>query len=87
METCNQSFQQHYLPSQNLVIDKQMIGTRCRIGFIQYMPKNPKKFGIKLWVLCESLTGYVLEFVMYTGKTDDVVLNSLAYRVVFGLLG
>ena len=79
METCNQSFQQHYLPSQNLAIDEQMIGTRCRIGFIQYMPKNLKRFGIKLWVLCESLTGYVLKFIVYTGKTDEVVLNCLAY--------
>ena len=86
METCNQSFNQHYMPTQNLSIDEQMIGTRCRISFIQYMPKKPKKFGIKLWVLCEAMTGYVLKLEVYTGKSDEVVVNTLAHRVVFGLL-
>ena len=32
-----------YLPEQqNLLIDEQMIGTKPRISFIQYMPKKPK---------------------------------------------
>ena len=79
MKTCNRSFIHSF-------IDERMIGTRSRISFIQYMPKKPKKFGTKLWVLCEAMTGYVLKFEVYTGKSNEAVVNTLAHRVVFGLL-
>ena len=69
----SQKFKTMYTPSRNLSIDEQMIGTKSRVSFIQYMPKKPKKFGIKLWVLCESLTGYCLDFQIYTGKSDKGV--------------
>ena len=67
-EKLNKSFKEMYDPSRQLSLDEQMIGTKSRIGFLQYMPKKPKKFGIKLWALCESLSGYCLQFQIYTGK-------------------
>ena len=48
-----QTFKSLYQPTRNLSIDEQMIGTKSRVSFIQYMPKKPKKFGIKLWALCD----------------------------------
>ena len=48
-----------------------MVGTRCRVEFIQYMPKKPTKFGIKLWVICEADTGYCLRYQIYNGKLDQ----------------
>jgi len=83
----NENFLKFYKPDKNLSIDEQMIGTRCRVGFIQYMPKKPKKFGIKLWALCEAKTGYCCKFQVYTGKVGDGVQEKgLAYRVVFDLM-
>lgn len=73
-------------PARELSIDEQMIGTKARISFIQYMPKKPKKFGIKIWALCESQSGYCLQFQIYTGKSADAVEHGLAYRVVFDLM-
>lgn len=46
-----------------------MIGTRCRISFLQYIPKKPTRFGIKEWVLAEAKSGYVLDFQVYTGAS------------------
>ena len=43
----NTFFRQRYTPSRNLSVDEQMIGTGCRVNFIQYMPKKPTKFGHK----------------------------------------
>ena len=81
------TFKSLYVPTRNLSIDEQMIGTKSRVSFIQYMPKKPKKFGVKIWALCESLTGYCLQFQTYTGKSDTgSVEHGLAYRVVFDLL-
>ena len=63
-------FSAMYLPEPNLPIDEQVYGTKSRIIFIQYMLKKPKKFGIKVWVLCEAKTSYCLQFQIYTGKSE-----------------
>ena len=48
------------------------------------MPKKPKKFGIKVWVLCKAKTGYYLQFQIYTGKSEtEGAEHGLSYRVVF----
>ena len=76
-----------YLPEQNLSIDEQIIGTKSRISFIQYMPKKSKKFGIKVWVLFEAKTGYCLQFQIYTGKSENEgAERGLTYRVILDLL-
>ena len=63
-----------------------MIGTRCRISFLQYMPKKPTRFGIKVWVIAEAKTGYVLDFAVYTGATDGKKAKNLGQRVVLKLM-
>lgn len=60
-------FPRYYQPARELSVDEMMIGTRCRISFLQYMLKKPCKFGVKVWVLAEANTGYVLGFQVYTG--------------------
>ena len=50
------------------------------------MPKKPARFGIKLWVLCEALSGYCLKFQIYTGKVDGTAEVGLVQRVVFDLM-
>ena len=52
-----------------------MIGTKCRISFLQYLPKKPVKFGIKVIVNSESKTGYVLTFQIYTGKVTSAAFS------------
>ena len=41
--------------------------------FIQgiYIPSKRKRYGIKLFMLCESSTGYLTSFIIYTGATTD----------------
>lgn len=85
-DTLSKSFSAMYAPQRELSIDEQMIGTKSRVSFIQYMPLKPKKFGIKIWALCESISGYCLQFQIYTGKTDGNTENGLTYRVIFDLL-
>ena len=36
----NAVFPEYYKPSRHLSIDEMMIGTRCRVAFLQYIPKN-----------------------------------------------
>ena len=47
-----------------------MINFRGRLSFLQYLPKKPKKWGMKAWVLAESNNGYTWNWDLYTGKRD-----------------
>ena len=47
------------------------------------------KWGIKLWFLCDSISGYCLTFRVYTGRatnTDLICEFGLAYTVVMELM-
>ena len=50
----------YYQPAQQISIDKMMIGTRCKVSFLQYLPKKPTRFGIKVWVNSEAKSGFIL---------------------------
>ena len=38
---------------------------------MQYIPTKRKRFGIKFYELCESDTGYVWNFLIYTGNDTN----------------
>ncbi|CAF0776896.1 unnamed protein product [Brachionus calyciflorus] len=40
-----------YRPNQHLTVDEQLLPSKNRCSFIQYMPNKPDKFGIKSWVM------------------------------------
>ena len=64
---------------QCLSTDQQMIGTKSICSFIEYMPQKPTKFGIKSCGLCESLSGYCLQFQVYTWKL--IMSQNKAYHI------
>ena len=81
-------FPKYYQPSHNISIDEMMIGTRCRISFFQFIPKKPTRFTIKVWVCAEASSGYVLDFQIYTGASDEKTDKrvSLGHKVVMKLM-
>jgi len=56
-----------------LCVDEQMCSTKMKHHLRQYMPNKPHKWGIKLFVLCDSF-GYAYRFEIYSGAGDNVVL-------------
>ena len=78
IEKVSETFDKYYKLVHELAIDEMIIGTRCRIHFLQYIPKKPTKWGIKAFVNAESKTGYVLKFEIYisnSGSAHDVVMK------------
>ena len=78
-----------YSPHQQLPVDESMIGTKCRLSFIEYMPAKPVKWGVKVWVLCDLVNGYICTFDVYTGKdTSSATMHAhgLAYSIVMKLV-
>lgn len=60
-----------YAPHQQLSVNESMIGTNCHLSFIQYMPKKPIKWGIKVWVCADGVMGYIYTFSVYCGANSS----------------
>ncbi|GFG28756.1 hypothetical protein Cfor_09299, partial [Coptotermes formosanus] len=64
----NKKYQSLYLPGQNIAIDESLTLRRGIHSFRRCIPLRASKFGIKSYVLCESSSGYLCSFIIYTGK-------------------
>jgi len=72
----NIKFQILYPPNQNIASDESLTLWKGRLSLRQYLPLKASKFGIKTSKLCESRTGYLWCFLVYTGK-NTVLQSSL----------
>ena len=82
----NEQFQSVYVPYGTYTVDESMIQFKGRLGFRQYLPAKPIKWGIKVWVLAESDTGYLSKFQVYTGRAPGGQERGLTHRVVTDLV-
>ena len=48
----------------------------------QYVPMKPVRRGFKIWVRAGSVTGYVCDFSVYTGKEGGDTEKHLGGKVV-----
>ena len=72
-----------YVPNKEVSVDKDMLKFKGGL----YMPSKPScKWRVKVCSLCNSKTGYLLKFNVYTGKSNIDVEQSLGSKVVLTLL-
>lgn len=55
---CEQNFGNCFASGRDLSVDDKMIRFDGRLAWKQYMPKKPVKWGVNVWCLCDSYTGY-----------------------------
>ena len=60
-------------------LDEGMIKFKGRVSYLQYMPAKPMRRGIKVWILCDSKTGYMNQFEFYLGKRGTTVSKDGLY--------
>ena len=81
-----EKFKTLWIPRPNVSIDEAMVPFKGRLGIKQFISNKPVSFGVKLWELGESATGYCYKFDVYIckskndtnpvlGKSATVVLN------------
>ena len=89
-ESLVNKFKTLYTPERDVSIDESPMLYKGRLGWIHYIPLKRARFGIKTYMLCESDSGYVWNFVIYTGKGTqfDVEYDNLpvSSRVVMTLM-
>ena len=67
----NDSFQAAREPCKHQSIDEHMVKFKGHNAMKQYIKSKPIKWGFKMWCRCDSRTGYLYEFDLYTGKKVD----------------
>ena len=75
------------MPHEHVTVDEEMVPFKGRLGIKQFMKDKPVKFGIKLWVLADSVTAYCYNLEVYTGNHGQQInrLMGLSAPVVIGL--
>ena len=61
-------FSSVYVPEEHVSIDESLMLWKGRLSWKQYIPSKRARYGIKSYEICESSTGYISEFFVYTGK-------------------
>jgi membrane-bound inhibitor of C-type lysozyme len=64
------NFKDTLLPFSNLAIDESLLLWKGRLSFKQYIKSKRHRFGIKLYILCDCETDFILNFSIYTGGSD-----------------
>ena len=63
----NNKFFELYNPTEHLAVDKVIVLYKGRVVFRQYIPKKHKRFGIKIYKLCDP-QGYTYDMIVYLDK-------------------
>ena len=62
-----------FSPFSNLCIDERLVLYKGSLLFKQYIPS--KRFGIKLFILFDVETKFILDFIVYAGAGTDILEN------------
>ena len=64
------AFVQAYVPGREVAVDESLIAFKGRLIFRQYVSSKHARYGVKLYRLCESTSGYTYKFCVY-GRRDS----------------
>lgn len=73
----NKKFYHVYQPNKELSVDENMCPWSGSGGSKVYMPLKPIKYGMKLYALCESKSGYTCKLIIYNSKKTESIIEML----------
>uniref|UniRef100_A0A1I8H3C2 DDE_Tnp_1_7 domain-containing protein n=1 Tax=Macrostomum lignano TaxID=282301 RepID=A0A1I8H3C2_9PLAT len=65
-----------YRPEQDVAIDETLILYKGRLLLKQYIPSKKAKYGIKLYCLTESTTGYLWNFLLHSVEAEHATFGA-----------
>ncbi|CAJ0935546.1 unnamed protein product [Ranitomeya imitator] len=72
IEHFSKKFAEVYVPKRDICVDESLVHFKGRLRFRQYLPSKRARYGIKLYKLCESTSGYTYSFRVYEGKDSRI---------------
>ena len=67
LDSLSESFARVYTPKQNVAVDEYLSLWKGRLRFRVYIPNKRERYGVKIYMLCESDSGYLMSFIIYCG--------------------
>ena len=64
-------FQKLFTRDRDISINESLLLWKGRLSWKQYIPRKRSRFGLKPFVLCDAITGYVWNSILYSGKDTD----------------
>ena len=80
LEFLHSKLEENYTLEEHLAIDEYLSLWKGRLKFRIYIPRKRERYGIKIFMLCESDTGYLLNFFVYGGANIAYSNAQLIFR-------
>ncbi|XP_058792504.1 piggyBac transposable element-derived protein 4-like [Phymastichus coffea] len=79
LDYINSKFLNYFTPGREICVDESTIKFKGRVSFITYNPKKPTKWGIRVYTMADSTTGYICGILPYYGSltTDSLIRHDL----------
>jgi len=65
MNSLREKFIANYTPTKFVAVDEYLSLWKGRLSFKIYFPNKRERYGVKIYMLCESSTGYLSKFIVY----------------------
>ena len=73
-------------PNKHISIDERLVRSKARFSYKQYIKNKPVRFGFKVFALCDSVSKFLVNFKIYTGRENNQPEQGLAHKTVIELM-
>ena len=80
LDYVSERFLKYYRPGANLSADESMVAYKGRIAHKMYCPMKPKKWGMRVYDIACSRTGYILALIPYYGTATTEILGNPQHK-------
>ena len=77
LEALQCKFISNYVPTQHVAVDEYLSAWKGRLDFRQYIPSKRERYGVEIYMLCESDSAYLWKFLIYTGAATIYPVPSI----------
>lgn len=71
IDDLNEKFAKFLDPGKKLCIDESLLLWKGKLRFKQFLPLKRNRFGIKIFLIVDCESGYILGFIVYTGESTE----------------
>ncbi|XP_015187591.1 PREDICTED: piggyBac transposable element-derived protein 4-like [Polistes dominula] len=74
LDYINSSLLNYFTPGKEICVNESIVKSKGRVSFTTYNSKKPTKWGINIYILTDSGTGYICEILPYYGSLTTQLL-------------
>ena len=75
-DICRNRFSSLLVPGEKVSIDESLVLYKGRLVFKQFIPSKRSRFGMKIFLILDERTKFILNMILYTGSGHQLKYNS-----------